>query len=151
MANPFPFVAGDVLTAAEMNGIGETTAYTPTFTNITVGNGTVDFKYVQIQKLVLVQGTLTFGSTTSISGSPNITFPVNSVTYPGGTPVGMVRVFTPGNAYFGFTQPISATQIAIRLFNVSGIYLQVGGFDATTPWTWATGDSISVQFVYEAA
>jgi len=29
MANPFPFTAGQVLTAAQMNGIGETTSFTP--------------------------------------------------------------------------------------------------------------------------
>lgn len=151
MANPFPFVAGNVLTAAEMNGIGETTAYTPTFTNITVGNGTVSFKYVRIQKLVFVKGTLIFGSTTSITGSPSMTLPVTAVTYPGGTPTGQIRVVKPGFAYFGFTQPTSTTELAIRMYAVSGTLIQVGAINATSPFTWATSDEMNIQFVYEAA
>ena len=146
------FVAGQVLTAAELNGIGESTAYTPTFTNITVGNGTLDFKYVQIQKLVFVKGTLTFGSTTSISGNPNMTLPVTSATYPGLTPLGMTRIFDSGAAaYYGLMQYVSTTDVGIRLFGTSGTLIAGTAMNATTPFTWTTNDEINLQFVYEAA
>ena len=53
MANPFPFTAGQVLTAAQMNGIGEATiAYTPTISNGTLGNGTMSAYYSRVNKLV---------------------------------------------------------------------------------------------------
>ena len=45
------------------------TSYTPTFTNLTLNNGTIDFKYVQIGKTVHVRGLLTWGSTTSATAS----------------------------------------------------------------------------------
>jgi hypothetical protein len=152
MANPFPFVAGDVLTAAELNGIGESTAYTPTFTNITVGNGTVAFKFVQVQKLVLVQGTLTFGSTTSISGQPHMTLPVTSASYAASTGWGLARFFdSPSVALFGLTQFFDTSNAGIRIYSVTGSSITNGVINATTPWTWTTGDTISVQFVYEAA
>jgi len=38
MASPFPFTSGQVLTAAQLNGIGETTTYTPTIA-VTGGSG----------------------------------------------------------------------------------------------------------------
>ena len=45
MANPFDFSAGAVLTAAQLNQIGDYESWTPTLTNITLGNGTVNAHY----------------------------------------------------------------------------------------------------------
>lgn len=52
--------------------IGSGTAWaswTPTWTNITVGNGTLVAKYGQFGKLVFFRLHLTFGSTTAVSGN----------------------------------------------------------------------------------
>ena len=84
MANPFPFVAGSVLQAAELNGIGETyTTYTPvwssTGTQPTIGNGSVTGRYVRINKLIQVQIRIVIGSTsTAGTGDYRLTFPVNA-------------------------------------------------------------------------
>ena len=74
MANPFPFVAGDVLTAADMNGIGEWTSYTPVLTasttNPTLGTGsTVIGSYARIQDLIIYRFYIGFGSSGVNAGS----------------------------------------------------------------------------------
>jgi hypothetical protein len=152
MANPFPFVAGDVLTAAEMNGIGEYADYTPTFTNLTVGNGTVAFRFARVQNFVYVQGTIQFGSTTSVSGGVSATLPVTSTTRLGSTPIGTVSLLDTGAArYFGPALFSSTTAFVVNAFTIIGTSVSTIAINAATPFTWATGDVISVQLVYEAA
>jgi hypothetical protein len=78
MANPFPFVAGSVLTAAELNGIGEATAYTPTITNGSLGNGTITGSYVQVNKLVYGAIKFALGTTSTITGQLQFSFPITN-------------------------------------------------------------------------
>jgi hypothetical protein len=52
---------------------GSWVAYTPTLTNITLGNGTLTGRYKQIGKLVFFEVTLTFGSTTTLATVANYT------------------------------------------------------------------------------
>ena len=79
MANPFPFVAGDVLTAAELNGIGEAwTSYTPVIKGgATTVTATITYaKYQQINKLCYVQVLATVTSTGSANGAITISLPI---------------------------------------------------------------------------
>ena len=83
MANPFPFVAGEVLTAADMNGIGEWTDYTAlltaTGTNPTLGTGALNSsRYARIQNLIIYQYFVQFGSSgvNAGSGGYKISLPV---------------------------------------------------------------------------
>jgi hypothetical protein len=74
MANPFPFVAGSVLTAAELNGIGEWTSYTPVLTaattNPTLGTGSSSTgSYARIQDLIIYRFAITFGTSGVAAGS----------------------------------------------------------------------------------
>lgn len=67
MANPFPFVASTVLTAAQLNGIGEWTSYTPiltaTTTNPTLGTGSSSVgSYARIQNFIFYRFVITFGT-----------------------------------------------------------------------------------------
>jgi hypothetical protein len=81
MANPFPFVAGSVLTAAELNGIGEARLFRlhQHFTNYTRGNGTSIAYYMQVNKLVYVYVKETLGSTSSVTGVISMTLPIAAV------------------------------------------------------------------------
>ena len=152
MANPFPFVAGEVLTAADMNGIGEYTTYTPTWTNLTVGNGTVTFRYGRVQNFIHVIGHIVFGSTTSITGSGvQVSLPVTAESPTNLQPVGLNVLNSPTLQFFGFQRLDTTTSAAIRVWNTSGTYLQSSSISATTPFTWATNDVITLNFIYEAA
>ena len=50
-------------------------SYTPTWTNLTVGNGTQSAIYRYIDGGIWVKGVLTFGTTSSISGTVTQTIP----------------------------------------------------------------------------
>lgn len=67
----FPFTSGDVLTAADMNAIGDFTAFTASATNFTISSQSC--VYVQYNEWVLAIYSLT-GTTT---GNVSVGLPVN--------------------------------------------------------------------------
>jgi hypothetical protein len=153
MANPFPFVAGSVLTAAELNGIGEATAYTPTFTNFTLGNGTVDASYVQVQKLVQVSVLMTLGSTSSMTGQITISKPVTGTSLPSNRiPFGVARLGDSGTGtVIGYVRNDTTTRVTIRPYNAASTYVTESSITASIPFPWAVNDTLDFSFVYEAA
>jgi hypothetical protein len=150
MANPFPFVAGEVLTAADMNGIGEATAYTPTWTNLTVGNATQTFRYIRVQNLIYVEGTITLGTTSSVGNLPQFTLPV---TAKNATLMrGVCYAIDAGVAFYPLTATFaSTTSTALYALNTAGTYASNSFASATIPFTWGNLDQIVVQISYEAA
>jgi hypothetical protein len=70
------FSSGDVLTAADLNVIGTWTAFTPSWTNLTVGDATQSAQYSVINEICHVHGFIDFGSTTTITGSVYFAAPV---------------------------------------------------------------------------
>ena len=153
MANPFPFVAGAVLTAAEMNGIGETDTYTPTWTNLTVGNGTQTWKYTRVNNNILVLGSLVFGSTTSVTGVINHNFPIAADTTGSTAVIGWASAQDTGVG----TYPLAIYQLnstTFQLYTVAANSTNLGpltGTSATIPFTWTTTDEIRINLSYKAA
>jgi hypothetical protein len=86
MASPFPFTSGQVLTAAQLNGIGETTSYTPTV-SFTGGSGYTytlnNAYYAQVNDLYVVWFSV---AVTAGSGAIEfvVTLPSNRVSVVGG-------------------------------------------------------------------
>ena len=151
MANPFPFVANTVLTAAQLNGIGEYTAYTPTLTNLTLGNGTMSFRFGRVNKFIHVIGRVTFGSTTSITGTVTATLPVTA-TFDIAQTVGLSKCFdNTGDTNQGGVLLSSSTICTPFVDLVAATRIIAQGFSAIVPFTWTTSDSIAVAFYYEAA
>lgn len=136
-------------------------SYTPTFTNLTVGNGTLNSTYVQTGKDVTVRGSLVLGSTSSVGSNPYFTLPATqssnySVATDNFTPVGGVsyRDVSAGIVYPGYISigNISGTGNALFLYIVSQAAASAASMTAlssTTPYTWATGDVLKWQFEYE--
>jgi hypothetical protein len=157
MANPFPFTAGQVLTAAQMNGINESmTAYTPTWTGTggtpTLGNGTLTGHYTQVNKFVFFRFRLGWGSTTSATSISQWTFtlPVATATsiYPGGSLFawGVSSVLDSGVAtYRGTLVRISDSSFCILASDGANL---VG---STVPFTFGNADSITAHGFYEVA
>jgi hypothetical protein len=160
------FAPGDILNAAQMNEIGENldaiggawTSYTPTWTNLTVGNATQTSAYVAAGKLYFVRIGLTFGSTTSISAQPEFTLP-------GGVSVSSDYYANYQFGYGGFretgagttfTAPIlraaaTASQLRFGTLNATQFYVFNDIVSATVPFTWNAGDLIMGTFFFEAA
>jgi hypothetical protein len=145
-----------LLTAAsgEATGLkytGGWTSYTPSFTNLTVGNGTLVGRYQQIGKIVNVYVALRLGSTSSVGSSPYFDLPIaqgrntQNYIYTGaildaGTAdiLGCVVLQSGGAAYICFVNTAST----------SG---SISYASATTPMTWTTNDVFQFLFSYEVA
>jgi hypothetical protein len=123
--------------------------WTPTYSGITVGNGTVIARYQQIGKLVNIEYRLTFGSTTTISAPARLTPPVsinlaqyfafNGVALDAGTAAYQLWI-DPGNAnLLEFLIPIA-----------SGTYITPTSVSATVPFTFTTNDVLTLRATYEA-
>jgi hypothetical protein len=128
---------------------GSYTAYTPTLTNITLGNGTVYARYIQIGKLVAVEFEFTMGSTSAMGTNPQFTLPITAALgqYRNagvGTLQDAGTSNVPANPFF-----VGTTNVYIAALNTSGTYLNETAISATVPFTWTTNDRISVSVVYE--
>ena len=144
-------VAGGVPTWAAPAASGFTfTTWTPTWTRLTVGNGTVIARYGESGKFVFFDLSIEFGSTTSITGNnPEFTIPVAPLVT--NRPVAAYYMTTfldaGNNIYFGTAGDITST--------ILGLFGQLSGtratLNSTSPFTWGSGDSIRVAGVYEAA
>ena len=138
--------------ASSLNGIGEYTAYTPTWSGLTVGNGTNTFAYAQVNKFVHVFGTFEFGSTSAITASgPSMTLPLARIAMSIPT-MGTGNYADSGVATY-LAYPISVATNTVQFFapNASGTYITETGISATVPFTWGTGDRIMVNLFYRAA
>jgi hypothetical protein len=128
------------------------TSYTPSFTGLTVGNGTIDFQYAQVGKVIFVNGAFTLGSTSSVSSNVLFTFPVTAVTYPANAMLGSALVRDAGTAnYSGNVVWSSTTQAILFVMNAAGTYTANTAVTNTIPMTWTNTDYFTVNFFYEAA
>lgn len=121
--------------------------FTPTFTGLTVGNGSVFGHYRRIGKQVFLTYGFILGSTsavaalTGVSGFPFTTgtvgasrfFPVTGVAFEGGV------------GWYGASSAIfSASTSGMGIFSPTNDV----GFSATVPFTWGTDDSLSLSATY---
>jgi hypothetical protein len=156
MANPFDFTAGAVLTAAQLNSIGDWTAYTPTWGGLSVGNGTVDFDYAEVNGIVLVSGRLVWGSTTAITGNVSVSVPVtaaNNQKLANGAHFRYVDASS-ANYFVGAGRALSTTAIYLYSYYADSTTVKLVDIsDGTKPFAdpWTTSDIIIMWCAYEAA
>jgi hypothetical protein len=137
--------------SAWVQSTGETVAYTPTWTNLTVGNGSNVGTYQLINKFVHVEGKLIFGSTTSITGSAAIsTLPINSAM---AFHVAGSIVYSDSGVATYFGQPIIVGTDAFYCYisNFSTTYGSEVPVTSTVPFTWGTNDAITWSLNYRIA
>jgi hypothetical protein len=132
------------------------TAYTPTYVNLTLGNGTVSSAYVDTGAEIWWFMNLEFGSTTSISGTVGITSPVNALTSNAGfyfAPSVLATFYdsSAGKMYGAITAFSSTSNM--RLAPLGGATGEFGNteMNASTPFTWATGDKLAFLTHYRKA
>ena len=122
--------------------------YTPTLTNVTVGNGAITARYKRIDKTVFFQTHFLFGSTSAVTGSVTVGLPVaprlvTSVS---------ASVFFLDNlvGWFPGSWAPSGSGVVIRATNTSGTYATASALSSTVPFTWTTDDYFNVSGFYEA-
>lgn len=131
---------------------GTFTSFTPTWNNVTVGNGTSTGAYTTVGDLVYGYALLTLGSTSSITGNVNVVFPV-AFSAPDEALISLVRLEDTGTAaYSGFGVSVSSTNsIYLNAQVTSGSFSSETNVNGTTPFTWTNTDKIKVSFTYRKA
>ena len=157
---PRTWVAGEVVSAAEMNtevrdaltGVQAAwTAYTPTWTatttNPTLNNGTLVGKWQRLGKTYLYRINLTMGSTTAFgTGSYLFALPAAvHADYTAGNHMGNGVLLDVG---VNWNQAAAAWNSSTQIFVLATSNLQVSN---TVPFTWGSGDKLSLAGEPEAA
>lgn len=156
MANPFPFSVGAVLTADQMNSIGEAwTSYTPVIKGgATTVTATITYaRYARINKLVFVQVLASITSTGAVNGAISIGLP--SGLLPSVFDVRLIRgsfLLDDGTGiYTGGATITSAYGSHTAVVGFGGGPV-VDAFGANNPnITLGSGDFVGCEVVYEVA
>jgi len=124
--------------------------YTPTFFDITVGNGTVSGQYVVCGDMVFCSGTLLFGSTTVVSTyiRPSVPFAADGGS--GSMIAGSAALTDSGTATYlcaAIGQVYTSGDTYVKIQN------SLTGQEAvdSSPFTFTTNDRIDWAFVYRRA
>lgn len=136
--------------ASQIVHMGAWKTWTPTLTNITLGNGTIVSRYTQVGKLVHAEFRFVLGSTSAIGTNPRWSPPVTMATnLSSPSTLGNVHLQDTGTAqYLGDAIWDTSTTIQMKHLNSSAFLKQT---TATVPFTWTTNDIISCHITYEAA
>ena len=153
--------AGAVQPQALLSGTGTSwiwQSWTPTLSNITQGNGTLDTKYIQIGKTVFFSFDFILGSTSSIGTGPSFTLPSTprsfSDTASGIRPIGYAHFeHNAVNSNEGrVTITASPTSSCFfEVLNASGTYASYTQPTSTVPFTFSSGDAVFAQGYYESS
>lgn len=135
------------------------TSFTPTWTNLTIGNATQVGKYYKVGNAVLFRLSVVFGNSTSMGSVPYFTPPVTAIDYADThlTPViGSIRVRddSVGTVFSGFCVYRTTNSFQIQVSTATGgagTGIGQTDFSSTVPWTWTTGDEFYIQGFYESA
>ena len=124
-------------------------SYTPAFTNLSVGNGTLDGRYAQDNKTIHFRVSLTWGSTTSATPGTAIRVSL-PVTAASGRYIVSAYYLDSGIRNWcavGVIGDVSSTDVNL----MSPDNVSSGSVSSTAPFTWGTADVMVVSGSYEAA
>lgn len=136
------------------SGLGTASAYTPAWTastsNPTLGDGTLQGRYIQVGKLVVVFISFVFGSTTSFGvGNHYISLPFEAQSSGGGLFDGFARFRNSGIANYvriaGVATSLSSTKITL-FTSLTG---NDNNWTPTSPFSMGVTDTLVIQLMYE--
>lgn len=133
--------------------LGAWISYTPTLGNITLGNGSLDCRYMRSGRKVTYINKLTFGSTTSVSGSMLLQLPpiAPDAWYTVNTPLGDVVGLDQGIAVYHGRAIATGNTLSNREYHPTNQASPAAGYNGTTPFTWANTDQLFTMGWYLAA
>lgn len=128
------------------------TSWTPTWTNITIGNGTVTAKYKQIGKTVFARVSVTGGSTSSGNGGAvqQISLPVPAASQTVYAPLGH-GAWNTGAVVFPYAPYYNTANAAYLMWIATGAVSGATVVFSSTGPNLAAGHTISLFFCYEVA
>lgn len=137
-------------------------AFTPTWTNLTVGNAVQLWTYSVAAGLVTVRGFLAFGTTTSIGAGPwtymTVPLPANGLITSApnsgsdqslGTAFleDLATALCPGVVVTYSTGGVIYARFAA--FNAAGTYTLATGILTAIPFTWGNGDFLNATYTFQ--
>jgi hypothetical protein len=127
------------------------TSFTPSWSNLVVGNGTNVGYYKKIGKLVVAHVSLTFGNSTSISAGATLVLPLTiSSNYTTASSHIGEGYIVDASASTPYSLKIRQSGILIGL-GVTGTYVTEYGITNTAPITFTTSDRLEISLTYESA
>ena len=145
--------SGAVLPAATLNTIGAawenwTPVWTASTTNPVIGNGSIAGSYTRINKLVVAEGYILMGSTTTYgSGTYRLSIPFGTAVSATGS-VGYATLFDASAGYIAYTGLATQASTSTVEFRIGN---GLGQFTPTVPITLASGDQFRFTLIYQAA
>lgn len=135
---------------------GSWSTWTPTWSNLTIGNAVVTARYRQIGKTVEGYIKVVFGSTSVMGASPTFTAPVTAASQYGSGAYNFIGIGYAEDAGVaalncGAAFNASTSAISILTMNTAGTYGNWVPFGASVPLAWNNGDFFNLTFEYEAA
>ena len=121
--------------------------YIPTWTNLTLGNGTDSASYILDKGIAKVWDYVLFGSTSSIGGAISCTLPIGSALVAWFDGQTRVDDNSTSAVYSGPTT-MGAAVVYPGVTDASSTYLSVVSITSTVPMTWATNDKLRWQVTY---
>ncbi len=128
--------------------------WTPTYVNITEGNGTRVARFTVWNNIVHIYFRLTFGTTTTIDGSGvTISTPVSpSSNYVAAKNTIGTAIYTDDSSndqWVGHIRLDSSTTFGARFLKVVSSDVLDAALSGSAPFTWATSDQIAFSGTYE--
>ncbi len=122
-------------------------SWTPTWTNVTVGNGTVTAKYKQVGKTVFYSLTFLLGNTSSVAGSMVFTLPVTSIAVTNVFfPIAKGSITNNSGAFNAFATWTTTTTATVRYWDTNNNQNITG---TTAPAAWGTNYALLLDGFYE--
>jgi hypothetical protein len=137
----------DEVTAIETDLLKNWSSWSPTWTNLTVGDGTVTAKYFKIGKLVFFELHLVLGATSSIGGAVSVDLPVNAAATTSFIVGHGEASDANGLRYSVFSRLTGADAQALYAHDGTSMV----PVNTTAPHVWASTDGLALTGFYEAA
>lgn len=130
-------------------------SWVPTWTNVTIGNGTVVANYIQTGKTVNYYVKFTLGGSSAITGTIGLTMPTAMSTAYGNSDTQIdatINIIDNGTAQFYGTHTIATrTTMSVFVLNAASTYLTRTNTSSTVPMTWVSGDFLEISGTYQGA
>lgn len=145
-------LTADSAQATGLKYAGLWTTFTPTISGVTLGNGSKSGFVCQIADTVFFRAILVFGSTTSITGSVDLTLPTTASGYSTFDFMNVASQVYDVSAtlfYPSVANIAVGNTVRVGTTSTSGSYAQYTDLGATTPIVFATGDTLTWQGTYK--
>jgi hypothetical protein len=122
------------------------TSFTPTWTNLTVGAGVGTYSYCKVGRLVVASYEFVLGAGSAVGTGPYVTLPVPASSNQLIAAVSEYRDSAPAGVYWGVALQSGSVMLMCRMSAEARTAVT-----ASSPFTWATGDSLRFTITYQSA